>query len=586
VAGLELSRPASPRVKPQPLPTRDLPGAVWGDHLLPALWCKDVGRLACTSKALEGSMREHFRGDLGILMVKELRPALTTLPRARKLMLKDGRSEWAAGEREELLQWLLEEGRGRHLVIVELLGELCQDLIHTALQQGAFPSLKGVDIRLKTEVSRTSLTGGFLDAMHQLCLTIDGSGRDIGLEPALRPHLAALGLVRELPVLTKLDVELCVGGNDDDDPVQWPPFLPPSLKTLRIQLFCDTRPAIESLLRALPGMLEASGARLERLDVRIWPYFGPLGDGMVHLAQALHCCSPTLKVLVFKTFISDPDWVRDVAGDYLENVERLRVQWEDVLTSVSACRELRVLVLPDIMVETLFPPGTAFPRLTHLEIWDRERARPPDAGMVGLWELMASGGLPEMSELSVRLGGRLGGAEEVRSWIAPALEAVADTLVHLHLYKDAQDEWLSDELDVGYELGVAVGKLQRLKSLCPQLSRDGRFYHAFAQGLAASGGDRPLPLLWRLGLESQVERHADLLASLLLPSVRILSSWQSTDKAAILVACALRQAGNKHSRALRSSFSKDALRVIAQCRVSYISLDEWLSMIEWPDLQF
>jgi hypothetical protein len=51
---------------------------------------------------------------------------------------------------------------------------------------------------------------------------------------------------------------------------------------------------------------------------------------------------------------------------------------------------------------------------------------------------------------------------------------------------------------VGYELGVAVGKLRRLKDLALDLSEDGRAYHAVAQGLAASGGDRPLPLLWRV----------------------------------------------------------------------------------------
>jgi hypothetical protein len=76
-------------------------------------------------------------------------------------------------------------------------------------------------------------------------------------------------------------------------------------------------------------------------------------------------------------------------------------------------------------------------------------------------------------------------------------------------------------VDVGYELGVAVGKLRRLKDLALGLSEDGHFYHAFAQGLAASGGDRPLPLLWRVWVSSEVKTNADLLASLLLPSVRV-----------------------------------------------------------------
>jgi hypothetical protein len=121
--------------------------------------------------------------------------------------------------------------------------------------------------------------------------------------------------------------------------------------------------------------------------------------------------------------------------DYRSQVERLRVQWADVLAGVSACRELQVLVLPRIEVEPLFPPGTAFGRLTHLEISDHEREHPPDAGVMGLWELMASGGLPALAKLSVRLEGRWGGVEEVRTRVAPALEAVAGTLTHLHLEK-------------------------------------------------------------------------------------------------------------------------------------------------------
>jgi hypothetical protein len=56
---------SSPDAEPQPLPTRALPMAVWEDHLLPLLTCKDAARLGCTCKALRGVVREHFSGDLG-----------------------------------------------------------------------------------------------------------------------------------------------------------------------------------------------------------------------------------------------------------------------------------------------------------------------------------------------------------------------------------------------------------------------------------------------------------------------------------------------------------------------------------------
>jgi hypothetical protein len=44
---------------------------------------------------------------------------------------------------------------------------------------------------------------------------------------------------------------------------------------------------------------------------------------------------------------------------------------------------------------------------------------------MGLWELMASGGLPALAKLRVRLDGRHEYVEEVRTRVAPALEAAS-----------------------------------------------------------------------------------------------------------------------------------------------------------------
>jgi hypothetical protein len=275
--------------------------------------------------------------------------------------------------------------------------------------------------------------------------------------------------------------------------------------------------------------------------------------------------------------------------------EQLREEWADVMARVSTCRELEVLALPRIEVEPLFPPGTAFARLTHLEISDFEREHPPDAGVMGLWELMASGGLPVLAKLKVTRRdrwergwwwGRWGRVEDVKRRVAPAFEAVASSLTHLSLaYPDAR-EWLAG----AYEFGVAVGKLRRLKDLALDLSRDGRPYHAFAQGLAASGGDSPLPLLWRMGvaaigkcrplppvlqavlqacvIDKDVGSSADMLASLLLPSVRVFVSSHRDPQGALLTACALRQAGYKHTWAVDYPPEVDgAVRAIVQCRL-------------------
>jgi hypothetical protein len=410
-------------------------------------------------------------------------------------------------------------------------------IVHEALRQGALPSLKCVDVvELERPAERALLTEGHVAAMHELYVEI------VCVEHVpVEPQLAALDLVRQLPALAKLD--LVVQGNGDS-PVHWPPFIPPSLKSLCIALWSNAIPSTKSLMHALPSMLGASGARLEHLEVILPDRFEYLGGGLIPLAQVLRCCSPTLNKLRIALCdipaADDPDR----AQDNLEHKERLCVEWPGVLAGVSACRELQVLMLPDMLLEPRFPPGTAFARLTELEVSDYEREHPPDAGVMGLWELMASGGMPGLAKLSVCLEGKWGGVEEVRSRAVPALEVVAGTLIQLCLEKDDFDiKWSSDEVDVGYELGVAVGKLRRLKHLELQLSKDGQVYHAFAQGLAASGGDRPLPVLWCVELPSEVEANADQVASLLLPSVRVFDSSCCDLSPALLMACALRQAG-------------------------------------------
>jgi hypothetical protein len=139
-----------------------------------------------------------------------------------------------------------------------------------------------------------------------------------------------------------------------------------------------------------------------------------------------------------------------------------------VLAGVSTCRELQVMVLSRIEVEPLFPPGTAFGRLTQLQLSDHEREHPTAAGVMGLWELMASGGLPALAKLSVWLKRRWGKVEVVRSRVVPAFEAVAGTLTHLHLRRSDRyhREWVDHGSDVGYELGGG-GQAAAAQGPCP-----------------------------------------------------------------------------------------------------------------------
>jgi hypothetical protein len=444
---------------------------VWEDHLLPLLTGKDAARLGRTCKALRGVMREHFRGDLGTLQLHKLQAVLTTFPRGRGLTLYcpdndltlDAR--WRnpeASDVEALVQWLREGGRGRNLEGMEAWWSLgsSRDLVHRALQEGALPSLRSTSADFRYPAHRASLTEGLFTPIQALRLRI-GCGYD-GI--SLGDHFAMLFLVRQLPVLAKLELEVSVFGYENVPvPEPWPPFTPPSLQALRVHVLNDQLKNL--FLRALPGMLEASGARLDRLEVVFRHESDSSGYGLVHLAQALRCCSPTLTG--FRLAVDD-ERVMSVdknAWDYASQVGRLRVQWAELLAGVSACRELQVLALPRIEIEPLFPRGTAFGRLTHLEIFDHDREHPPDAGVVGLWELVASGGLPALTKLRAVFQGRWGGAEGVRTRVAPALEAVAGTLTHLHLGGSYEWKYPHGEVEVGYEFGVAVGKLRRLEDL-------------------------------------------------------------------------------------------------------------------------
>jgi hypothetical protein len=409
------------------------------------------------------------------------------------------------------MEWLREGERGRHIERVVVNQGSAQDFVHEALQQGALPSLKFVSAKLDDETQRESLTRGLLGGMHEMMLTINTWHGDDEVEP----QLEALGLVRQLPALTKLAVRVLAFDGQSDEPVEWPPFIPASLKALDINVD-DGGITSDLLLRALPGMLEASGARLERLKIDYLFEYWEIGDELVHVAQALRCCSPTLKDFVLVSWDDRTIGVHEETEDRASQVERMRGEWADVMAGVSACRDLKLLTLPNIKVEPLFPPGTVFARLTHLEICDSQREHPPDAGVMGLWELMASGGLPVLANLNVTLETRGWGGEEVRRRVAPAFEAAAGTLTHLHLVNPSPYGRLSDEVEVGYELGVAVGKLRRLNDLDLELSRDGVAYHAFAQGLAASGERCPLPLLGHVTVSAGVGGNAKLCSSLIL----------------------------------------------------------------------
>jgi hypothetical protein len=478
---------------------------------------------------------------------------------------------WGAMDEEVLLYHLCEGGRGGRLerITPEDTDYPTRTFLHRALQAGALPSLKAINIALGIKTHRDSLMGGLVARVRELSVSINCTG--VGASP--EPQLAALGLVGQLPALTKLQLKVF---SEEDSPVpQWTPFVPPSLKALTIEM--AMHPTDQALVHALPEMLEASGAGLDYLEMFIYDDFKAIGDGLVHLAQAVRYCSPTLEAIVL---IDAQHGNYEIAEVDDERERDLCLQRAALLAGVSACRGLRMLELPRFGVEPLFPPATAFGRLCHIEMTDFRCKHAHEAGMVGLWELMASQGLPVLAKLSVKLEGRWGGAGEMRTRVAPALEAVAGTLTHLGLTEEDGD-WVGVEVDVGYELGVAVGKLQRLRELALEVFAGGRAYSAFSQGLAVSGGARPLPLVWKVAVTVRTQSTSYLVTSLLLPSVRVfrLTSPFDDSRATLLFACALRQAGYKHTFYLDSDTGRPRLdevvgiaSSVARCTV-YIASD-------------
>jgi hypothetical protein len=324
-ASLKRSYPSPGDVEPQRSPMRVLPVVVLEDHLLPLLTREDAARLGCTRKELRAMVREHFQG-IGTVKLKTLQAALTTFPRARNVTLEDFHYDpWEMNKRRSCCSaFARERVRGRYLenVTIGNLSHPARDFVHKALREGVLPSLKRVEADLCCEIDRASLTDDILGAVHELRLSMDcrPSYNYVG---DVEPRLTALGLVRQLRALTELEVYV---EGVVQDPLEWPPFIPPSLTRLRID---DSNPddyntgnvASDSLLLcSLPGITGISGARLERLEV-LTPYeFGLLGDALVHLAQALRCCSPTLRGFLLSTQCGA------TRGDDDDELERLPVQ--------------------------------------------------------------------------------------------------------------------------------------------------------------------------------------------------------------------------------------------------------------------
>jgi hypothetical protein len=129
----------------------------------------------------------------GTINIEQLRAALTTFPRARTVALRSSPA-WVGTQREALVDWLKEGGRGRYLERVTSVeaGAPAEELVHEALRRTALPSLKRVAAHLQHPTQRVSLSWGLIPAIHELQLTINFADNN-AIDP--EDQITALGFV-------------------------------------------------------------------------------------------------------------------------------------------------------------------------------------------------------------------------------------------------------------------------------------------------------------------------------------------------------------------------------------------------------
>jgi hypothetical protein len=164
------------------------------DHIVPVLLPRDAARLAGTSKALRGLVREHFT-DLGKVPWDQLRAVLTCFPKARRVEVGAPRipTPWfrSREERQSMMSWLREGGRGRYLAEVRAGTSDSGVFVKEALEEGALPSLTCFKIASDSHfywggVLERVWTDAHLTRMHELDLTFMWGGPEEVMRPSTR----------------------------------------------------------------------------------------------------------------------------------------------------------------------------------------------------------------------------------------------------------------------------------------------------------------------------------------------------------------------------------------------------------------
>jgi hypothetical protein len=479
---------------------------------MPWLSVKEAAGLREVCKALKVLV---MGWPMKLIVERNLEAALRCFPAAECVLFILSEEPLAPVEESRVVELL--RGHGGTLKKVMPWGEGAERLLSSAVRAGVLPSLTSFHFSLDNLIHREILLGGILRLVEEV---------DVMMTRVDQEQLAALGHLRDLPHLRRLSLS-CNGALE----AAFPPFIPPSLKALNLDIERVT--VLESLLRGLPSMLQASGATLEAFELRRTRELS--AEGGAALVQVLRSSSSTLKIVDLQDYEEylGPACIRDL-----------------VLCLMRCCNRIEVLHCPWAVFSALPATCPAFPRLKKLHLHGGTREA-IDLASPAL-DTIASGRLPALATLDIRtkcdfsLGGPLEG-EETREGVrrlARALGGVAGTLRRLSL----QGSW-GDGLPAGayHELGAAIGKLRRLRHLELVLPSDGRDCAAVGRGLAASGGCPELSAVGVWGVKGNLDWLTQE-PSLIVPSVRklVLLEVCGTEEEALLLCCGLVQMGYKH----------------------------------------
>jgi hypothetical protein len=465
---------------------------------MPMLSLKEAAGLRVVCKAMKGLVME-WPMSLGAPQVWDLEAVLTCFPATESFHVFYAYARRPPAEVSRMVEFM--RGHGGTLKLVEVGWEGSRRLLSSAVLPGrgpAQPQLKNFELSPKDPVHRQLLSGGMLRLLEDVRVTFRMDEEE---------EVAALGHLRSLPHLRRLELH-----SEKPGEAAFPAFIPPSLKSFFPHLY--PLATLESLLRELPSMLQASGPSLEEIQTSM-----PVE---VSLAPVLRTCSSTLKTVKL-----------------MDSSDRLRPECIPDLVPclMSCCATLEALSCPWEIFSALPATCPTFPLLITLKL-DCGPQDIPDC-TTAAWDIMANGRLPALTSLYMSHSKGLVGGHGV-SRLARALEAIAGTLRRLTLIISMRAD---PPIGACYELGAAIGKLRRLRYLNLSLSNDGRAYHAVGRGMAASGG---CPELFEVFITGP-SKNLDCLThepSLIVPSVRELAIYANgTEEEALLLCCGLVQMG-------------------------------------------